>query len=848
MNRLLPTLPGYVPPAPTSAGGRATRGSVTQTATSARERRLTVAAAGTVIPVCYGRVRIGARIFAAAFHNGRLVLGCQWGVGPIGSTPVLYDSNGALLSASAQQSHVTGSADQEPHPWLVAAIPGYADALTLQRGEQIAPVAYSVVRLPLEVSGRIEGEFDGRPVFDPRDDSTGVSLNPALWLADWLSNPVYGHGRAVDYERSMDAFDACDEALGGEPRRWGGVSIDRRAAAASWIETLRTYAGCIITRGPDGYVLVPLRPRDVSRHIGPDQIIGAPRITRTSRASRPTVVRVRYTDPATWRDAEAVAYAPGVQEGTREWRESTVPLPAFQSHAVAWREAVERLNAAQLADLRVAWLSTDEALQDEVGDVVTLTHPDGLDAQPLRVLNVELEAPGRWRITGDAYSAAEYSDAIVAGPAEISTTLPDPRTPPPAVTGLMVAEEVYQQHNGTWSSRLRLTWDASPWPYTTGYRAEIWAGDVLAWLIETRAREAVTGALQERVTYTVRVAAVGELVGGDAAVMEVEAQGKFLPPGNVPAVSGFEVGGEVRLQWKPAVDIDIWRYEVRYAPVGGTWVEGSLIDRVDGLRMVAAIIPAGEWDFMVKAVDSVGNYSPVEARRTITVTLDTAAFLVDEVELDAPVTEGMAEYRLGRLDATRRWVTEDGGTMASKFAGPLTGYTEVLAAYNTVASLWRSESVDFGLSLAGNWSGRLSVAPVTGVPDTALELSPDGTAWEDYPGLVAKTSGRFARLSAQAGSPIVFAVEIPEALIRINATPRTETGQATSVASGPTTITVDQVYAAVKSITITPLGTAPRTYAVDAIAVGDPTTFDVYLFDVSGNQVATDFRWQFDGV
>ncbi len=844
----LPTLPGYVPPAPKAAGGRASRGSVTATARSASEQRLTVAAAGAVIPINYGRVRIGPRVFAVALHNARMVLGCYWGVGPI-STPVLTDANGDPLPGTVQQAHQTGSAVQTPHPWLQAAIAGYDDALLLERGGEVAPIAYSVLRLPAGVPARVEAEFDGLAVLDSRTGLVEVSRNPALWLADFLSNPVYGMGRPVNYERSEPAFDACDEALGDEPRRWGGLSMDRRASAESWLETLRTYAGCVLTRGASGYVLVPLRPHPVSRHIPAAQIIGSPRITRPGRASRPTVVRVRYTDPTQWRDAEAVAYAPGVLEGTREWRESTVPLPGFQSHAVAHREAVERLNAAQLADMQVSWLSTDEALADETGDVVTLTHPDGLEAQPLRVLDVEQESPGRWRITGAAYSAAEYSDAIVSGPGEISTPLPDPRTPPPAVTGLTAEEEVYQQQNGTWSSRLRVSWDASDWPYAAGYRVEVLTAGELAWLIETRSASAVTGALQELVDYTVRVVCVSELISGEAAELTVTAQGKHLPPGNVPSVSGFEVGGQVRLQWKPAVDIDIWRYEVRYVSVGGEWAQARLIDRVDGLRLVAGIVPAGTWDFLVRAIDSVGQYSPDDARTTITVTLDDDSFLVDEVEVQAPVTSGMAQYRLGRADAARRWATEDGGTVADKFAGALTDYAQPMAAYNDTDSAWLSEAVDFGLALSGNWSGELTLHAISGdVPATAIDLSPDAGTWTSYPEMVAKTSARFARIGASALAPDAFAVTLPEGAIRIDATPRTESGEGASAASGATTVTLQHTYAAVKSITITPLGTTPRTYSVDNIQPGAPTIFDVYLFDMTGVQVAAPFRWQFNGV
>ena len=79
--------------------------------------------------------------------------------------------------------------------------------------------------------------------------------------------------------------------------------------------------------------------------------------------------------------------------------------------------------------------------------------------------------------------------------------------------------------------------------------------------------------------------------------------------------------------------------------------------------------------------------------------------------------------------------------------------------------------------------------------------------------------------------------------------PRKEDGESTSLSSGGKTITLANDYAAVKSITITPLGTASRTATVDAIVTGDPSSFDVYLFNpATGAQVAGGFRWTFEGV
>jgi len=244
----------------------------------------------------------------------------------------------------------------------------------------------------------------------------------------------------------------------------------------------------------------------------------------------------------------------------------------------------------------------------------------------------------------------------------------------------------------------------------------------------------------------------------------------------------------------------------------------------------------------------VGHYSPTEARRTITVTLDSAAFLVNVYEFDAPTVSGMAEFSLGRLDILRRWVTEDGATVASKFTAALTSYMLPMAAYNSTVSAWNSEAEDFGLVLAGNWQAEANVSNVIGSHGEILDVSPDGVDWAGYP-MVAKTSGRFARLRLTAESGSAMYVQSPGNSVRIDAVPRKEDGEGTSEAAGPRTITLANAYAAVKALSIVPLGTASRSYAIDNIIVGSPTTFDVYLFNpATGAQVAGGFRWAFEGV
>lgn len=827
------------------------RETINRSAKSPEARQMTLAAENAPIRITYGRDRIGAQIANVVLHGSNWVIQAVWGEGEIdGIESVTIDDK--VLPAGVTVTHYLGTAGQTADPWLVAAFAARSEVY----GDALPGIAYSVFRVPasIEQFPQIAAVIRGRKVYDPRTTTTVYSTNPALALADFLTSPIYGAGRAVDWASVATAANTCDEVVIGEARRIIGVTLADVRDVYQHADVLRTYAGCWIVQGDDGVKLIADRPSSVVRtfdHAAGDILaIGA--LRKRPITDAPTVMMVRYTDTSAvpWKDGYVSAYAPGVLAGTAPRRDSEITLPGIHRAAQAMREAIERLNKLTLSDLSFDLDTFDEAVDVEVGDVVAVTHPIGLTAKQMRVVGVTGEA-GRYRLSLTEYDPAAYSDTVTAEPTSPDTSLPDPGEPTP-VTSLALAEEVYQQQDGTWSSRIRATWTAPAFPWIDHYRVNVIQGGAAVVQTGTAPGTALTwasGAVQEAQSYQVDIITVSRTGASSAVAFEtITAQGKQLAPGNVSSLTGFEVGGEVRLSWEPAVDIDIWRYEVRYGLTTDTWAAAKLIDRTDALRLMTKDIPAGTWAFMVKALDSVGHYSPTEARRTITVTLDSNAFLVDAYAFDAPTVSGLAEYALGRLDTKRRWVTEDGGTVAIKFTAALTTYSAPMAHYNTIASAWTSESEDFGLSLSGNWKAEVVATSLVGTHDEFLDIGPDGTAWTAYP-MVAKTTGRFARVRIEAASGEVVYVETPGAEVRIDAVPRKEDGESTSLSSGGKTITLANDYAAVKAITITPLGTASRTATVDAIVTGDPSSFDVYLFNpATGAQVAGGFRWTFEGV
>lgn len=827
------------------------RSTLNDAARPAADRQLALSADGARLPIIYGRDRRGGLIANIVPLSGDIIVQCIWGHGPIDAVEAVYLNDEPVDSWQVRQTHYLGTQSQAVDPWLRTAFA----AKGIDYWDNLPGVAYSVFRVgDAKFSTAFAATLRGRLVWDPRSGTIAWSANPALILADFLASAEYGCARPVAWASVADAADACDAIVGAEPRRAIGLTLDAPQSCDAWVDVLRTYAGCFVVQRNDGWHLVPDRPAAPVASFDHDAgtIASLTPIKKRRRADAPTVMRVTWTDTsaAPWRDRTATAYIPGVQTGTIEWRESSVSLPGIQSASQAYREAVERLNKLSLSDLSFSLDVFDSAGNLEPGDVVSVSHPVGLSGKHMRITQVDATSPGRYTLALSEYDAAAYSDAVVSTPSSPDTSLPSPANPL-APESVAVVEEVYQLNDGTYSSRLRVSWDAPAYPWGVGYRIDVQVGGMVVQTGTVGRGVTVwpSVAVQERVHHQIDVRLLSS-IGSEspAASATITPQGKYLLPGNVPAITGFEVGGEVRLRWEPAIDIDIWRYELRWGAVGVAWADAALLDRVDALRLVASDIPAGTWDFLVCALDSVGQYSPAPARRTITITSDAGSFLVDSHAFVSPVVTGMVEVPLPPGDTRRQWVTDDATAMAARFPDPLSDYGNPLASYAPGPSEWLSEIHDFGLQLTGNWTAELPVTTLSGATSAALELSDDAVTWAAHTGLSAKGTARFARLRASntGGAMVVI---LPGAIVRIDAVPRVEEGTATTSASTYTRITLAGSYAVSKGLPkVSILGSTPAVATVDNIITGPSTTFDIYTFDMSGNQISRPVGWEWKGV
>jgi hypothetical protein len=655
----------------------------------------------------------------------------------------------------------------------------------------------------------------GFKVYDPRegghdpDDRTTWewSDNPALHLNDFLQSDHYGAGWTVDQSTVSTLADRNDKVIDvatSTVLRTSNLTLDKMSKTETWTEALRGYAACFVVPSEDGIKLIADAPAAVVASITiADMVDNSFRPTRRGLLDNPTAVKVIYTDTSgAWKDATAEIVADGVSAGLLPRIESVVKQPGIPSYQQAIREATLRFKHFYFEDLEVRFDTFDEGLSYLEGDVVHVTHPIGI-SQNIRLTKITQKSPGRWELAGVEYQPSVYTSAYDTGTPDPDTFLPSPNDVP-AITGLAAVEEVYQVQIGVYASRFRITWDdpAGAYPYALLYTVQMKdAGtNKVIWQHTGPKREVVTAALKDYPDpniatiqlYIIKCWAhtAGGTTGADQTTPPVRAYGKLLPPGNVPSLDGYELGGEVRLFWSPAIDIDIYRYEIRYGTVAATWGNMHIIDQIDSLRLVTSDIPVGTWDFAVRALDSVRQYSAAEARITITVTLDNSAYLADSKVFVAASTtvSSVHQFTKGRVDNVHHFITFDGSSMASAYPNALNTYTEPLAvSHASVNAATQGHTWDIGTDVVAQFrmtyaSGFAHVSSLGSDVSACLMLSDNGSDWDEYPSLASKRSARYATFRVESVASATMHFTMPHITIRADVVPREEHGSLESYA------------------------------------------------------------------
>lgn len=110
-----------------------------------------------------------------------------------------------------------------------------------------------------------------------------------------------------------------------------------------------------------------------------------------------------------------------------------------------------------------------------------------------------------------------------------------------------------------------------------------------------------------------------------AATLTVDVQGRAAPPDDVAGLGwAFDAAHNVRLSWTANDDIDLLRYEIRRGAVGAAWGAASaVVATVETSYTVLGL--AGDFDYLIKAIDSSGNESANAARVSVATTVSELA-------------------------------------------------------------------------------------------------------------------------------------------------------------------------------------------------------------------------------
>lgn len=440
------------------------------------ERQINVAALAEPCRVTYGMDRLGAQIATVLNYGTSIVAVLIWGRGEVQSVASFTISN-ATPPGTVLATHYTGTTGQAVDAKLVSAY----SAISITHTDTLAGIAYSVIELqPGADIGDMHAIVQGRKVYDPRDGTQTLgtpstykySDNPALALADAITNTTYGWGKAIDWTSVTAAANACDALVSGEKKRIIGITLDTRQSAEEWVDILRAHAGCYVVPSPSGYKLVPDATASSVRTFAKADIVkGSLQWAMKPTEQQPNVIEISYTDTSAypWTTRKAVYPANGIPPGSEELRLSRRNMPGVQRYSQALREAIEMFNHSRLEALQHRFTTFADALAQEPGDVITI-NDGGLTAGiTFRMLSRTMSKKGLFEIAAQKYDPAAFSSVANAAPSSGNTTLPSPNSPP-TVTGLALSENIEPPGvGGTPSSSISASVTALTWPFLSGY-------------------------------------------------------------------------------------------------------------------------------------------------------------------------------------------------------------------------------------------------------------------------------------------------------------------------------------------------------------------------------------------
>jgi len=472
----------------------------------------------------------------------------------------------------------------------------------------------------------------GKKVFDPRDDTTAYSENPALILRDYLTSDI-GLGSTaaeIDDDAVTAAANICDETVtlesGTEKRFEANGVIDSDKAPNTVLPRLLTsmIGECIYTDGK--WVMLAGAYRSPTITLDEDDLAGSISVqTRASRRDSFNTVKGIFVSPQDNfqpTDYPEITNATYVTEDSGEKVSTELDLPFTSSNTMAQRIAKIHLERGR-QQLIISYPAKLTAFVLQVGDTVMVTNARfGFSSKVFEVIEWSLavnQGDGSTSYGVDLVlretAAGVYTwasnEQIAFDPAP-NTTLPSAFST--SGVGIAISEELRIANQkaiavitatlsggGNFREQYEVQFKKSTdTEFTSLGRSNAKIFDILD--------------VEDNVTYDIRARSITGL-GVRSAFTNIshQAVGKTAPPANVTGLRVNVVGSEAHLSWDAVADLDLSHYQIRFSKDTTSPSYQNASTLIQKITATSIAVPARTGTYFVRAYDTSGNASLVAA-------------------------------------------------------------------------------------------------------------------------------------------------------------------------------------------------------------------------------------------
>lgn len=428
-----------------------------------------------------------------------------------------------------------------------------------------------------------------------------------------------------------------------------------------------------------------------------------------------------------------------------------------------------------------------------------------------------------------------------------------------APTGLTVTSgtaELFLKSDGTVVSRIKASWTASVDAFVDRYEVQFKKSAAVTFeqasVTQHPTVESFIWEVEDGVDYDVRVRAINSIgVLSDTADVWVQTVlnhtviGKTEDPSNVTGFSAQQNDNVVTFKWLQVPDLDLAGYEIRFGPQPDfLYSDTVILTKVTrGTLVTNAGVPPGSHTVAIKAIDTSGNESTIEA--TFNITVSNNNDVVDS-RIEHPRWTGILTNFI-KHDVSGRLVPDSNDTAA----GDNFNVFDTFVINPKAVCTYEAAEIDLGFDaksvrLFAEVKAALGPGETTGIADPSLEIDFRDEA-QSYDGFDPWTVGTVDARRVKMREIILTATGVAyleEFVPTLDVAERTETRRGVTIDIGGTAITYTERFHRVPGIQITPSTT---TALLPVHTAESETGFTGFVFNTAGTDVGGLVDWEATG-